>query len=36
MPDRPLWQRLAWFAAIWVLSVGLLGIVAYLIRLAVL
>ena len=31
--DRPLWQKWAWFVAIWVASVLVLGAVAYLIRL---
>lgn len=31
--DRPLWSRLAWFAAIWLASVAGLAVVAYLIRL---
>ncbi|MHA6324242.1 DUF2474 family protein [Roseivivax sp. CAU 1753] len=30
---RPLWHRLAWFAAIWLASVAGLSVVAYLIRL---
>lgn len=29
---RPLWQRLAWFAAIWAGSVAALGLVALAIR----
>lgn len=29
---RPLAQRLGWMAVIWLISVGLLGIVAYAIR----
>lgn len=32
----PLWRRLAWFAAIWAASVTVLGMVAWLIRWAVL
>jgi hypothetical protein len=32
-PDTPLWQRLAWMAAIWLASVAVLGAVAWVIRL---
>ncbi|MBI1404096.1 MAG: DUF2474 family protein [Porphyrobacter sp.] len=32
-PERPLWQRLAWFVGIWAASVAALGVVAYIIRL---
>ena len=31
-----MWRRLAWFVAIWVLSVGALAVVAYGIRLVLL
>lgn len=30
--QRPLWQRLAWLAAIWATSVAVLGLVAMAIR----
>ena len=36
MPDpetTPLWQRLGWMGAIWLASVTVLGIVAWIIRL---
>lgn len=32
----PLWRRLAWFVAIWAGSVAVLGVVAWLLRLAIL
>ena len=32
-PGTPLWQRLAWLAAIWLTSVATLGIIALFIRL---
>lgn len=35
-PAGPRWKRLAWFAAIWLLSVAALSIVAYGIRLMIL
>lgn len=32
MDEAPLWKRLAWMAAIWVMSVAALGTVAFIIR----
>ncbi|WP_089903795.1 DUF2474 family protein [Loktanella fryxellensis] len=32
----PLWRRIAWFVAIWIVSVAILTVVAYAIRSAVL
>jgi len=32
-PEGPLWQRLAWMAAIWAGSVAFLGLIAFIIRL---
>lgn len=32
MDEAPLWKRLAWMAAIWVMSVAALGAVAFIIR----
>lgn len=32
-PEPPLWQRLAWMAAIWCASVAVLGAVAWLLKL---
>ena len=31
----PLWKRLAWFAAIWAGSVAVLGVVAWVLRMAI-
>jgi hypothetical protein len=31
-PQKPLWQRLGWFAALWLASVAFLGVIAYGIR----
>ncbi|MBU2357681.1 DUF2474 family protein [Loktanella sp. M215] len=36
MATGPLWQRIAWFVAIWVASVAALTVVAFAIRLAIL
>ena len=35
-PPGPMWKRLAWFVAIWAASVTALGIVAVMIREAIL
>lgn len=32
-PPAPAWRRVAWFAAIWVISILALGAVAYIIKL---
>ncbi|UIP07858.1 DUF2474 domain-containing protein [Erythrobacter sp. SDW2] len=32
-PQTPLWKRLAWMAAIWAMSVVVLGAVGYILRL---
>lgn len=31
-PASPLWKRLAWMAAIWLMSVTVLGAIAWIIR----
>lgn len=31
--SSPLWKRLAWMAAIWTMSVAVIGAVAYILRL---
>lgn len=36
MPSRPLWKRIGWFVLIWLASVAVLLVVAYVIRLAIL
>ena len=32
-PEPPLWQRLAWMAAIWAASVAVLGAIAWVLKL---
>ncbi|MBS1300748.1 DUF2474 family protein [Loktanella sp. SALINAS62] len=36
MASRPLWKRISWFVLIWLASVAVLLVVAYVIRLAIL
>lgn len=31
-PERPLWQKWAWFVGLWVASVAVITLVAYFIR----
>ncbi|WP_229956316.1 DUF2474 domain-containing protein [Parasphingorhabdus litoris] len=31
--NSPLWKRLAWMAAIWLMSISVLSVVAYVLRL---
>jgi Protein of unknown function (DUF2474) len=33
LPEAPLWQRLAWMAALWAGSVAVIGAVAFVLRL---
>lgn len=33
LPEPPLWKRLAWLAAIWAMSVAVIGAVAWFLRL---
>ncbi|MEO1168125.1 MAG: DUF2474 domain-containing protein [Pseudomonadota bacterium] len=32
-PERPLWQKLAWFVGLWLAGVGTVAAIAYILRL---